>query len=96
VSLFSENSSRWMVVDQAIMMNGAADAVLPSSATQAGVIDKRHKLPLFRTTLDCWRLGGAGHTDSYKHMHGILEWFLLYGVLSSSGHCTGCTTGKDK
>jgi hypothetical protein len=27
VSLFSENSSRWLVADQAIMMNGAADAV---------------------------------------------------------------------
>lgn len=27
VSLFSENSSRWLVADQAIMMCGAADAV---------------------------------------------------------------------
>jgi hypothetical protein len=27
VSLFSENSSRWLVADQAIMLNGAADAV---------------------------------------------------------------------
>jgi long-subunit acyl-CoA synthetase (AMP-forming) len=27
VSLFSENSSRWIVADQGIMMNGAADAV---------------------------------------------------------------------
>eukprot|EP00884_Botryococcus_braunii_P011365 jgi/Botrbrau1/20229/Bobra.31_1s0025.1 len=31
VSLFSENSSRWLVVDQAIMMNGAADAVRGAS-----------------------------------------------------------------
>lgn len=27
VSLFSENSSRWLVADQGIMFNGAADAV---------------------------------------------------------------------
>ena len=27
VSLFSENSSRWLVADQGIMLNGAADAV---------------------------------------------------------------------
>ncbi len=27
VSLFSENSARWIVADQGIMMNGAADAV---------------------------------------------------------------------
>ena len=27
VSLFSENSSRWLIADQGIMFNGAADAV---------------------------------------------------------------------
>lgn len=27
VSLFSENSARWLIADQAIMLNGAADAV---------------------------------------------------------------------
>ena len=27
VSLFSENSARWLIADQAVMMNGAADAV---------------------------------------------------------------------
>lgn len=32
VSLFSENSSRWLVADQGIMFNGAADAVRPSAA----------------------------------------------------------------
>lgn len=31
VSLFSENSSRWLVADQGIMLNGAADAVGPRS-----------------------------------------------------------------
>jgi long-subunit acyl-CoA synthetase (AMP-forming) len=33
VSLFSENSSRWLVADQGIMFNGAADAVrFPATA----------------------------------------------------------------
>lgn len=32
VSLFSENSSRWLVADQGIMLNGAADAVRPEPA----------------------------------------------------------------
>ena len=27
VSLFSDNSSRWLVADQGVMLNGAADAV---------------------------------------------------------------------
>ena len=27
VSLFSENSSRWLIADQGVMLNGAADAV---------------------------------------------------------------------
>jgi long-chain acyl-CoA synthetase len=27
VSLFSENSSRWLIADQGIMFNGASDAV---------------------------------------------------------------------
>ncbi len=27
VSLFSENSARWLIADQGVMMNGAADAV---------------------------------------------------------------------
>ena len=27
VSLFSENSTRWLIADQGVMMNGAADAV---------------------------------------------------------------------
>mmetsp|Transcript_25990 Transcript_25990/g.56652 ORF Transcript_25990/g.56652 Transcript_25990/m.56652 type:complete len:725 (+) Transcript_25990:195-2369(+) len=34
VSLFSENSSRWITVDQAIMLNGSADCVRGSSAPQ--------------------------------------------------------------
>lgn len=29
VSLFSENSIRWLLADQAVMMNGAIDAVSP-------------------------------------------------------------------
>lgn len=32
VSLFSENSSRWLVADQAIMLCGAADAVRGASS----------------------------------------------------------------
>ena len=32
VSLFAENSSRWLVADQGIMFNGAADAVRFSAA----------------------------------------------------------------
>lgn len=32
VSLFAENSSRWLVADQGIMFNGAADAVRLSVA----------------------------------------------------------------
>lgn len=35
VSLFSENSSRWLVADQGIMLNGAADAVRPGAALRA-------------------------------------------------------------
>jgi AMP-binding enzyme len=35
VSLFSENSSRWLVADQGIMFNGAADAVRPLAAACA-------------------------------------------------------------
>lgn len=37
VSLFSENSSRWLVADQGVMMLGAADAVscLPSKCLLA-------------------------------------------------------------
>lgn len=27
VALFSENSARWLIADQAVMMTGAADAV---------------------------------------------------------------------
>ena len=32
VSLFSENSSRWLIADQAIMLCGAADAVRGASS----------------------------------------------------------------
>ena len=35
VSLFSENSSRWLVADQGIMFNGATDAVRPLAAACA-------------------------------------------------------------
>ena len=35
VSLFSENSSRWLVADQAIMLCGAADAVRGASSPPA-------------------------------------------------------------
>ena len=30
VSFFAENSGRWTIADQGIMLNGAADAVRPS------------------------------------------------------------------
>lgn len=33
VSLFSENSARWLIADQAVMLNGAADAVCGQFST---------------------------------------------------------------
>ena len=46
VSLFSENSSRWLVADQGIMFNGAADAVSGPVCFLTDTMQCRASVPL--------------------------------------------------
>ena len=49
VSLFSENSSRWLIADQGVMLNGAVDAVRGSTTPveeQAYILQSSHSVGL--------------------------------------------------
>lgn len=67
VSLFSENSSRWLIADQGIMMNGAADAV--SETNPIGLIKHcRMRRPWPAAVVNLTRL--AARCAQLEHRHG--------------------------
>ena len=67
VSLFSENSIRWLLADQAVMMNGAIDAVSPP-------LQKSFCRSPLRCICKHFQPARLFHSDLLLHPHGISKW----------------------